>query len=146
MAQPQVLGAVIKLARQFQLFNVPWAIENPEKSLVDDITIAVALTDAQCVQNDVRLLCFWYQMAKTYNCSGQPRGLGWTCGHSTPCAVVGTNGAVLLVRNTCNSLDTTPLTTARRTHRSKIYPMKLASRLAYLLLGPTLTARMQRTC
>ena len=33
-----------------------------------------------------------------------------------------------------------------RTHRSRIYPMKLASRLANLLLGPTLTARMQRTC
>ena len=33
-----------------------------------------------------------------------------------------------------------------RTHRSRIYPMKLASRLANLLLGPTLTTRMQRTC
>ena len=33
-----------------------------------------------------------------------------------------------------------------RTHRSRIYPMKLASRLANLLVGPTLTARMHRTC
>ena len=33
-----------------------------------------------------------------------------------------------------------------RTHRSRIYPMKLASRLANLLFGPTLTTRMQRTC
>ena len=33
-----------------------------------------------------------------------------------------------------------------RTHRSRTYPVKLASRLANLLLGPTLTARMQRTC
>ena len=33
-----------------------------------------------------------------------------------------------------------------RTHRSRTYPVKLASRLVNLILGSTLTARMQRTC
>ena len=33
-----------------------------------------------------------------------------------------------------------------RTHRSRMHLVKLASRLANLLLAPTLTARVQRTC
>ena len=33
-----------------------------------------------------------------------------------------------------------------RANRAKTFPTKLAARLAHLLLGPTLTARVQRTC
>ena len=73
----RIMRTVIKLARQCQRFNVPWAIENPENSLCwMTITVARVVNDAQCVQNDVRFLCFWYQMGKTYNSSSQSHGLG----------------------------------------------------------------------
>ena len=103
-----IMRTVIKLARQRSA--LPCTVggrESRKISLLDDITVAGAVKDAPCVQNDLRFLCFWYQMAKTYNSSGKSRP---TCGLSTQCAVVDANdAAVLLVRNTCNSLGTTPL-------------------------------------
>ena len=57
----RIMRTVIKLARQCQRFNV---------------TIPGALKDAQCAQDDFRILFYRYHMAKTYNCSGRPRGLG----------------------------------------------------------------------
>ena len=73
----RIMRTVIKLARQCQRFHVPWAIENPEKSLCWTTSQLQELSKMRNVlQNDFRLLCFWYQMAKTYSCSGRPRRLG----------------------------------------------------------------------
>ena len=70
----------------------------------------------------------------------------WTrlmCGFSTPCTVVkrcsftGEKHMQLVGYDSSHQYS--------RTHRSGTFPMKLASRLSNLLLGLTLTARMQRT-
>ena len=78
-------------------------------SLLDDITIAGAGKDAQCVQNDFRFLCFWYQNGENVQ---QFQPVTWTrlaCGLSTPCAVADAIDAVLPVTNTRNSWVTTLL-------------------------------------
>ena len=45
------MRTVIELARQCQRFNVQWGDRESRKiSLLDDITVAGTLRDAQCVQ------------------------------------------------------------------------------------------------
>ena len=100
----RITGTVIKLALQCQRFHVPWAIESPEKSLCWTRCAMYTKrlsTSVLLVLNGENVQLFW--------------PAAWTrltCGLLTPCAVVGTNDAVLLVKNTCNSLDMTPLINA----------------------------------
>ena len=109
----RIMQRVFKLARQCQRFHVPWAIENPENSLCWTTPQLQELSKMRNVaQNDFRLLCFWYQMAKTYKLFWPATWTRLTYGLWTPCAVVGTNDAVLRVKNTCNSLDMTPFINA----------------------------------
>ena len=112
--------------------------------MLDDITIAGALKNAQCPQDDFRLLCFWCEMAKTYNSPGWSGHVDsadvWAldtmrCRGHKQCSFTGAKHMPLVGYDSSRQFS--------RTHRSRMFPMKLASRLANLLLGPTL---MQRTC
>ena len=76
--------------------------ESRKISLLDDITDAGVVKDAQCVQNDFRFLCFRCQMAKTYNSSSRSRGLGGRGSRHHAPSRTGTM-QFLPVTNTCNS-------------------------------------------
>ena len=128
-----IMRTVIKIAWQCQRFNVLWAIENPEKTLCWVTSQLQELSKLRNVYKKTFDFCAFGTKRRT---------------HVEPPAVADANDAVLQVTNTCNSWVTTLLINVQcsRSDRSRTYPMKLTSRLANLLLGPTLTARMQRTC
>ena len=142
----RIMRTVINLARQCHRFNVLWAIENPENSLC---WMTSQLQELSTMRNV-------YKMTFDFCAFGTKWRKRTTvlAGHVDSADMWALHTMRFLGRERCsftgdkhmhlvgyNTLHQCP-----RTHTSKIYPMKLASRLANLLLGATLTARMQSTC
>ena len=98
--QYDVTRTVIMLARQCQRFHVPWAIENPEKSLWWTTSQLQELSKMRNENGMTFDFCAfgtkWRKRATVL------------AGHVDSAA----HDAVLRVKNTCNSLDMTPLINA----------------------------------
>ena len=101
------MRTVIKLARQCQRFHVPWAIENPENSLCWTTSQLQELSKMRNVYKMTFDFCAFG--TKWRKCTTVLAGHG----DSADVRALDTmRYAVLRVKNTCNSLDITPLINA----------------------------------
>ena len=142
----RIMRAVIKLARQCHRHNVPWAIENPEKSFCWNTQQLEALSKMRNVHKMTFDFCAlgtkWRKLTTVL------------VGHVDSADVSALNRMRCYGRTRCTVTDEKHLQfvgydfshQCSRVNRAKTYPTKLAGRLAHLLLGPNLTARIQRTC
>ena len=141
-----IMRSVTKLARQGQRFNVPWAIENPEKSLCWMTSQLQELSKMRHVHKMTFDFCAFgtkWRKRTTVLAGHVESADVWAldtlrCRGHKQCSLTGEEHLQRVGYDSSRQFS--------RTHRSRIFPMKLASRLANLLLGPTFTARMQRTC
>ena len=142
----RIMRTVIKLARHRQRFNVPWAIENQEKSLcwmTSQFQELSKMRNVYKMTSDFCALGTKWRKRTTVLAGHVDSADVWAldtmrCRGRKRCSFTGDEHVQLVGYDSSHQCS--------RTHRSRIFPMKLASRLANLLLGPTLTGRMQRTC
>ena len=141
----RIMRAAIKLARQCHRFKIPWTSTHPHNSCCWSTPQLTQLANMRNVHEITFDFCAF--------------GIKWRkrttvlAGHVDSADVYSLNKMRCHGRTRCTFTDEKHMQLVvydysyqcSRANRAKTYRTKLAAGLAYLVLGPTLTARMQRT-
>ena len=118
----RIMRTVIKLARQCQRFHVPWAIENPEKSLCWTTIQLQELSEMHNVYQMTFDFCAFGTKWRNVQLFWPATWTRLTCRLLTPCAVVGANDAVFTGDKLVQLVGYDSSHQCSRTHKSRNLP------------------------